>query len=132
MSFERLSNPSVSDLDDVLEFEKALANASDSKYGALGTYFDTGRPIIVVRAPARLDCMGGIADYSGATVCELPLDLKSTTRARTEGKPVVELSPRAKLSRAIAGLCKRLCPVEPSAGRKRSGLTAWIMRRGTR
>ena len=74
MNLERLSSPSVSDLDDVLEFEKALANASDSKYGPLGTHFDTGHPIIVVRAPARLDCMGGIADYSGATVCELPLD----------------------------------------------------------
>ena len=31
------------------------------------------RPITVVRVPARLDVMGGIADYSGAHVCEYPL-----------------------------------------------------------
>lgn len=74
MSLERVALASSYDLDDILEFEKALADAPDSKYGPLGQYFDTGRPIIVVRAPARLDCMGGIADYSGATVCELPLD----------------------------------------------------------
>ena len=30
-------------------------------------------PVVVGRAPARLDVMGGIADYSGATVLELPL-----------------------------------------------------------
>lgn len=35
--------------------------------------FGSGRPIVVGRAPARLDVMGGIADYSGATVLELPL-----------------------------------------------------------
>lgn len=28
----------------------------------------------VARAPGRLDVMGGIADYTGSTVCELPLD----------------------------------------------------------
>ncbi|GAC1434791.1 MAG: hypothetical protein NVSMB65_08800 [Chloroflexota bacterium] len=35
--------------------------------------FRGGAPIIVARAPARLDVMGGIADYSGATVLEWPL-----------------------------------------------------------
>src|SRR5207237_2781252 len=30
--------------------------------------------IIGARAPGRLDVMGGIADYSGATVLELPLE----------------------------------------------------------
>jgi L-arabinokinase len=32
------------------------------------------RPIRVSRAPGRLDVMGGIADYTGSMVCELPLD----------------------------------------------------------
>ena len=31
--------------------------------------------IIVARAPGRLDVMGGIADYSGSLVCEMPLKL---------------------------------------------------------
>lgn len=62
------------ELEDVIEFEKALAGARDSKHGSFDDYFTRGAPIFVVRAPARLDCMGGIADYSGATVCEMPLD----------------------------------------------------------
>jgi len=32
------------------------------------------RPVRVSRAPGRLDVMGGIADYTGSLVCELPLD----------------------------------------------------------
>ena len=39
----------------------------------LRTLFDSGRPIYVARAPGRLDVMGGIADYSGALVLELPI-----------------------------------------------------------
>lgn len=31
--------------------------------------------IVVSRAPGRLDVMGGIADYSGSLVCEMPLKL---------------------------------------------------------
>ncbi len=33
-----------------------------------------GRPVCVSRAPGRLDVMGGIADYTGSLVCEMPLD----------------------------------------------------------
>src|SRR5439155_23793107 len=35
---------------------------------------DASRPLRVSRAPGRLDVMGGIADYTGSLVCELPLD----------------------------------------------------------
>ena len=34
---------------------------------------DPQRPTFIARAPGRLDVMGGIADYSGARVLELPL-----------------------------------------------------------
>ena len=30
-------------------------------------------PVLVARAPGRLDVMGGIADYSGSLVLQLPL-----------------------------------------------------------
>ncbi len=36
--------------------------------------FDPTQPILVSRAPARLDVMGGIADYTGSLVLEMPLD----------------------------------------------------------
>jgi L-arabinokinase len=40
----------------------------------LASDFRTDRPIRISRAPGRLDVMGGIADYTGSLVCELPLD----------------------------------------------------------
>ncbi|MGY1659616.1 galactokinase [Geodermatophilus sp. SYSU D00705] len=40
---------------------------------ASGEFFVPSRPVHVARAPGRLDVMGGIADYSGAMVLELPL-----------------------------------------------------------
>lgn len=36
-------------------------------------FFEPTLPVYVTRAPGRLDLMGGIADYSGALVLELPL-----------------------------------------------------------
>jgi galactokinase len=35
--------------------------------------FETGSPIVVARAPGRLDVMGGIADYSGSLVLQWPI-----------------------------------------------------------
>jgi galactokinase len=37
------------------------------------SYFDTGVPLTVARAPGRLDVMGGIADYSGSLVLQKPI-----------------------------------------------------------
>ena len=34
----------------------------------------THKEISIARAPGRLDVMGGIADYTGSVVCELPID----------------------------------------------------------
>jgi galactokinase len=39
----------------------------------LGTFFDQPAEITITRAPGRLDVMGGIADYSGSLVLELPI-----------------------------------------------------------
>ena len=38
-----------------------------------GTFFTAEQPLVIARAPGRLDVIGGIADYSGATVCEMPI-----------------------------------------------------------
>src|SRR5215212_10900612 len=42
--------------------------------GELAADFGPTRTVRVSRAPGRLDVMGGIADYTGSLVCELPLD----------------------------------------------------------
>lgn len=41
--------------------------------GEYREFFAADAPLIIARAPGRLDVMGGIADYSGATVCEMPI-----------------------------------------------------------
>ncbi|QOV91353.1 galactokinase [Humisphaera borealis] len=40
----------------------------------LAVDFAPSRPVRIARAPGRLDVMGGIADYTGSLVCEMPLD----------------------------------------------------------
>lgn len=51
----------------------ALAESVVAPSGQLPGWFSRGKPVIATRAPGRLDVMGGIADYSGALVLELPL-----------------------------------------------------------
>ena len=56
---------------EIVEFEQLLQKPNSDASG-LASFFTTGE-ILVTRVPARLDVMGGIADYSGANVCEAVL-----------------------------------------------------------
>lgn len=56
---------------EVEEFERLLRKPNSDPTG-LASFFASGE-IRVTRAPARLDVMGGIADYSGAHACEAVL-----------------------------------------------------------
>ncbi len=56
---------------EVEEFEQLLAKPNSDPTG-FASLFTSGE-IWVTRVPARLDVMGGIADYSGANVCEAVL-----------------------------------------------------------
>lgn len=56
---------------EVAEFERLLTKPNSDTTGFAG-FFNSGE-IWVARVPARLDVMGGIADYSGANVCEAVL-----------------------------------------------------------
>ncbi|HPC19125.1 MAG TPA: hypothetical protein PL039_02865 [Kiritimatiellia bacterium] len=60
-------------LREIAEFERRMRSAASDPAG-LGDFFQR-RDIWAVRVPARLDVMGGIADYSGANVCEATLGL---------------------------------------------------------
>ena len=53
------------------EFEQLLKKPNSDTTGFAG-FFNSGE-VWVARVPARLDVMGGIADYSGANVCEAVL-----------------------------------------------------------
>jgi L-arabinokinase len=56
---------------EVHEFDRLLQKPNSDPTGFAG-FFNSGG-IWVTRVPARLDVMGGIADYSGANVCEAVL-----------------------------------------------------------
>jgi galactokinase len=57
---------------EITEFERLLQKPTSDPTGLAG-FFTCGE-IMVARVPARLDVMGGIADYSGANVCEAVLN----------------------------------------------------------
>jgi galactokinase len=54
-------------------------------------FFDRAMPLAIARAPGRLDVMGGIADYSGALVLELPLSLAAYVAAQHAAAPAIAI-----------------------------------------
>jgi galactokinase len=65
-----LASQSLPDAAAFLETLSSLAMHSRSELRGL---FDRTAEIIVARSPGRLDVMGGIADYSGSHVLEMPI-----------------------------------------------------------
>ena len=56
-------------------------------------FFASGTPVSVARAPGRLDILGGISDYSGGLVLELPLRAAALAAAQpTDDGRVVAVS----------------------------------------
>ena len=58
---------------DVQDFIKLLNNLNTHPFAPARELFNAKADLIVSRAPGRLDVMGGIADYSGSHVLELPI-----------------------------------------------------------
>ena len=71
MKVEQLHGPRVKSFQ-VLELEYLLQEDSPDLFFSFG--LQKGGQVIVTRAPARLDIMGGIADYCGANVFEMTLN----------------------------------------------------------
>ena len=71
MKVEQLHGPQVKSFQ-VLELEYLLQEDSPELFFSFG--LQKGGQVIVTHAPARLDIMGGVADYCGANVFEMTLD----------------------------------------------------------
>ncbi|HYO63788.1 MAG TPA: galactokinase family protein [Pyrinomonadaceae bacterium] len=69
----RIASGTTRGLPDTGRFVALLGGLRRDDSGGLGTFFDTSGELTVARAPGRLDLMGGIADYSGSLVLELPI-----------------------------------------------------------
>jgi L-arabinokinase len=57
--------------------------------------FDSQRNIIITRAPGRLDVMGGIADYSGSLVLELPIAEATLVALQKDDARILRLTSEA-------------------------------------
>jgi galactokinase len=70
----RLARGSEYNLADVDRLLETLNTLDSHPVGDVRDLFDSGRGLVVTRAPGRLDVMGGIADYSGSLVLQWPLN----------------------------------------------------------
>lgn len=71
-----------------LDLLQSLPAAPDPR---LRRFFLANRPVYIARAPGRLDVMGGIADYSGARVLELPLACATFALVQAQEAPRCEI-----------------------------------------
>jgi galactokinase len=69
----RIVHGTTHDLPDVRSFVTTLDSLSSNPKREARTLFDTNAELVIARAPGRLDVMGGIADYSGSLVLQLPI-----------------------------------------------------------
>lgn len=76
-----LSGRPAADLPDLAAFVAAVNRHAD--------LFSAAAPLAAARAPGRLDLIGGIADYSGALVLELPLACATYAAAQFVDAPEI-------------------------------------------
>ena len=69
----RIVSGSTGGLPDAARFLETLAGLARSPVPEARGLFEPGAEVTVARAPGRLDVMGGIADYSGSLVLQLPI-----------------------------------------------------------
>jgi L-arabinokinase len=70
---DSIESGSTKGLADTADFVKMVGRLLAGASPSLGVLFEGGGGVFVTRAPGRLDLMGGIADYSGSLVLELPI-----------------------------------------------------------
>ncbi len=83
----RIVRGSTQRLNDAEEF---IAQLSDLQRRC-GVVFDAARPVYVARAPGRLDLMGGIADYSGSLVLQMPIAEAALAALQRDPAPVITI-----------------------------------------
>jgi galactokinase len=86
-------------------------------------FFGENAPIVVSRAPGRLDVLGGVADYSGSLVLELPLGAAALAAAQpSDDGAIVAVSGDLRMTLDVATLVDE--PLAELSARF-AGPTAW-------
>jgi galactokinase len=101
-----------------------LAALRDDDDPRLGDYFAPDVPLYVARAPGRLDVMGGIADYSGALVLQLPLARSTFAIVQRQDAPRCDIASRRAGVWDFFSIDLRL--VVGGALRERASLAKWF------
>jgi galactokinase len=112
---------------DTVRFLELLSKSETVSGVTPAELFDPAREIVVARAPGRLDLMGGIADYSGSLVLELPIEAATHAAVQTMDAArleIISLPPSHDLpARRFAMLFDELAdgprPIEYEAARVR-------------
>ena len=82
---------STHNLDDVQDFISLLNALPQHRCQSAREFLLKDRDVTVARAPGRLDVMGGIADYSGSLVLQLPLNEATFVAVQTEARPLLQV-----------------------------------------
>jgi len=77
--------------DDIEQALSLLTRLLHDQHPEVVPLFDSREPLIATRAPGRLDVMGGIADYSGSTVLQLPLSEAAVVLCQTTSDSMVRV-----------------------------------------
>jgi galactokinase len=99
---DSIEQGSTHGLADTADFVKMVGRVLAGESRSMSVLFEGGGPVFVTRAPGRLDLMGGIADYSGSLVLELPIAAAThaALQLRTERTLVVVSLPPTDAGRA--------------------------------
>ena len=87
----RIAQGSLHDLPDAAEFIETLNTLEENESAHARNLFDPKSEITVARAPGRLDVMGGIADYSGSLVLEMPIAEATFAAVQLDPTRVLEI-----------------------------------------
>src|SRR5215213_787881 len=68
-----LAHGTTRNLTDTAQFIEILNTLEQAELPEAQRLFDREAGLFITRAPGRLDVMGGIADYSGSLVLEMPI-----------------------------------------------------------
>ena len=57
----------------------------------MSDFFSSGQPILTARAPGRMDIMGGISDYSGSLLLQMPVKQTTIVQVQERTDSIIQL-----------------------------------------
>lgn len=132
-----ISRGSTYQLADVEHFVEFLNSLEGHEKAFLRSFFQPGGELVVTRAPGRLDLMGGIADYSGSLVLQMPIAEATLVALQRVAEPTVQIvslnaepgAPPSAFAMPLADLIDDKLPIGYALAQgyfKRDPQQAWV------